>query len=146
MSDRKRTPADFFAQAPVKSQANIRQPARRAHEAAVASAYYRLGGPLQSARRGRRVVGAGAAGGRRDLHCYCCMLFFDGAGGSKGLLKDGHRWCMPCSYEVHGCTGAPGARRWPAQGVRDHRAPQQPLRWLLWLKTKLNKFQNNSAL
>jgi hypothetical protein len=30
------------------------------------------------------------------------MLFFGGAGGSKGLLKDGHRWCMPCSYQVHG--------------------------------------------
>jgi hypothetical protein len=37
-----------------------------------------------------------------DRHCYCCMQFFDGAGGSKGLLKDGHRWCQACSYQVHG--------------------------------------------
>jgi hypothetical protein len=37
-----------------------------------------------------------------NLHCYCCMLFLDGAGGSKGLLKEGHRWCMACSYQVHG--------------------------------------------
>ncbi len=37
-----------------------------------------------------------------DRHCYCCMLFFDGAGASKGLLKDGHRCCQACSYQVHG--------------------------------------------
>jgi hypothetical protein len=37
-----------------------------------------------------------------DRHCYCCMQFFAGAGGSKGLLKDGHQWCLACSYQVHG--------------------------------------------
>jgi hypothetical protein len=37
-----------------------------------------------------------------DRHCYCCMQFFDGAGASKGVLKDGHRWCQACSYQVHG--------------------------------------------
>ncbi len=37
-----------------------------------------------------------------DRHCYCCMQFFCGAGGSQPALKDGHRWCMACSYKVHG--------------------------------------------
>jgi hypothetical protein len=37
-----------------------------------------------------------------DLHCYCCMLFFDGAGGSHSCKVDGHVWCQACSYQVHG--------------------------------------------
>jgi hypothetical protein len=37
-----------------------------------------------------------------DLHCYCCMLFFDGAGGSESRLEDGRRFCSACSYQVHG--------------------------------------------
>jgi hypothetical protein len=37
-----------------------------------------------------------------DRHCYCCMQFFDGAGGSEPALKDGRRFCSACSYQVHG--------------------------------------------
>jgi hypothetical protein len=36
-----------------------------------------------------------------DQHCYCCMQFFAGAGGSESLLQDGRRWCSACSYQVH---------------------------------------------
>jgi hypothetical protein len=37
-----------------------------------------------------------------DLHCYCCMQSFGGAGGSESRLEGGHRWCSACSYQVHG--------------------------------------------
>ncbi len=37
-----------------------------------------------------------------DQHCYCCMLFFGGAGGSESRLEDGRRFCSACSYQVHG--------------------------------------------
>jgi hypothetical protein len=37
-----------------------------------------------------------------DQHCYCCMQFFGGAGGSESRLEGGHRWCSACSYHVHG--------------------------------------------
>jgi hypothetical protein len=37
-----------------------------------------------------------------DRHCYCCMQFFDGAGGSQVRNKGGHVWCRACSYQVHG--------------------------------------------
>jgi hypothetical protein len=35
-------------------------------------------------------------------HCYCCMQFFAGAGGSHSHKVDGHVWCRACSYQVHG--------------------------------------------
>jgi hypothetical protein len=44
-----------------------------------------------------------------DQHCYCCMQFFAGAGGSESLLQDGRRWCSACSYQVHG-RGALGGQ------------------------------------
>jgi hypothetical protein len=53
-----------------------------------------------------------------DQHCYCCMQFFGGAGNSKSLLKDGHRWCLACSYQVHG-LGARG-------GTPSSRPPRAP--------------------
>jgi hypothetical protein len=37
-----------------------------------------------------------------DQHCYCCMQFFAGAGGSQVLNKGGHVYCRACSYQVHG--------------------------------------------
>jgi hypothetical protein len=103
--------------------------ASRAHEAAVGNAYEPLGGLVQLGAvggEGRVWVGEPGEGGAEDSpaldgfapspaddldsglfdladrHCYCCMLFFDGAGGSKVLLEGGHRWCMQCSYHVHG--------------------------------------------
>ncbi len=33
-----------------------------------------------------------------DQHCYCCMLFFGGAGDNHSFKKDGRA----CSYQVHG--------------------------------------------
>jgi hypothetical protein len=62
-----------------------------------------------------------------DRHCYCCMQFFGGAGGSCSCKVDGRVRCAACSYQVHG-KGA----RWPAPRVR-HRAPQRPLQWLHWV-------------
>ncbi len=46
-----------------------------------------------------------------DLHCYCCMQFFDGAGGSQSCEVDGHVWCRACSYQVHGWRGNGGQHR-----------------------------------
>ncbi len=43
-----------------------------------------------------------------DQHCYCCMQFFCGAGGSESRLEGGHRWCTRCSYQVHGRCGNGG--------------------------------------
>jgi hypothetical protein len=43
-----------------------------------------------------------------DQHCYCCMQFFDGAGGSQVLSKGGHVYCRACSYQVHGWRGNGG--------------------------------------
>jgi hypothetical protein len=43
-----------------------------------------------------------------DQHCYCCMQFFDGAGGGQVLNKGGHVWCRACSYQVHGWRGNGG--------------------------------------
>jgi hypothetical protein len=37
-----------------------------------------------------------------DQHCYCCMQFFAGAGGSQVRNKGGHVYCRACSYQVHG--------------------------------------------
>jgi hypothetical protein len=58
-----------------------------------------------------------------DRHCYRCMQFFGGARDRNSRAEGGH--------QVHGLQ-LPGARRgharWPAPRVRDHRAPQQPLR------------------
>ncbi len=42
-------------------------------------------------------------------HCYCCMQFFGGAGGSQVLNKGGHVWSRECSYQVHG-RGAHGGQ------------------------------------
>jgi hypothetical protein len=62
-------------------------------------------------------------------HCYCCMRFFAGAGGSRADRVRGHVWCRPCKHQVYGdgrgsggqhpefaysarpndrCTGCPG--------------------------------------
>jgi hypothetical protein len=46
-----------------------------------------------------------------DLHCYCCMQFFAGAGGSESRLEGGHRWCIQCSYQVHGDRRGNGGER-----------------------------------
>jgi hypothetical protein len=46
---------------------------------------------------------------RADRHCYCCMLFFDGAGGSESRTEDGRvTRCAACSYQVHGKNGRGG--------------------------------------
>jgi hypothetical protein len=42
-------------------------------------------------------------------HCYCCMQFFAGAGGSQIRNVGGHVWCRACSYQVHG-KGAHGGQ------------------------------------
>ncbi len=49
-----------------------------------------------------------------QLHCYCCMQFFAGAGSSRSRKVDGHLWCMACSYARltarlnDRCSGCPG--------------------------------------
>jgi hypothetical protein len=45
-----------------------------------------------------------------DQHCYCCMQFFDGAGGSHSCKVDGHVWCFACSCSVHGDTRGSGGQ------------------------------------
>jgi hypothetical protein len=43
-----------------------------------------------------------------DRHCYCCMQFQASAANSDNRAVDGHRWCMACSYQVHGKGGKGG--------------------------------------
>jgi hypothetical protein len=45
-----------------------------------------------------------------DQHCYCCMQFFGGAGGSERRLEDGRRFCSKCSYQVHGGRNGRGGQ------------------------------------